>query len=238
MKVKVNRNNTNWLSQLGITSIVGGFILFMGIVIFALSLAYTASPDKAASGIGLNLIAFYYSLMVAIIQVFSSVYLWLNFYYWFIAYQKSINNRKKYNMLFLTIIFPLLIIVSLDTAIRLVYSVAGLMEVGRYYDGTLSLAAIDFSKPGAIFGSFSGESSALSFGNFGFNVVFLILGYAGIMGVSLYFFYDQKKKFISEEKENSNKELRANYRSIEMSKIKKKLSKQKTKDLSKRIKAF
>lgn len=238
MKVKVNRNNTNWLSHLGISAIISFFILFMGLVVFFLSIAYTALKDKEGSGLGLNLIAFYYSLIIVIIEVFSSVYFWFNWFYWLIAYEKSINNRKSFNGMFLFIITPLLVVLSLDAIMRLIYVMAGLTVVGKYFDGSKPLAAIDFSQTGAIFGNFSRSNNSLFMGNFGFNVVFLLLSYGGVAGTSLAFFYSQRKKFISEEKENSNKELRANYRSLEMEKMKKKMNKQKTKDLSKKIKAF
>lgn len=249
MKIKVNRNNTNWLSHLGLTVVFSSFIFCMAFVVFILSLVYTVSSNKENIVLSLNLISFYYSVILLILEVFSIVFFFFNYFYWVSSYNKSFSNRKKFNLSFILSISPFLIIMSIDAIIRLFYVVAGLGEAGSYVGVTsnqsggvniTNLAVVDFSKPGVFFGNFSQSGNVLKFGNFGFNVFILLICTGSISGICGYFYLAQKKKFYSEEKENAQKSVQLNYRKLEFGKMKKQMLKQKSKnkDISKKIKVF
>ncbi|MDE5545406.1 MAG: hypothetical protein K2I76_02240 [Malacoplasma sp.] len=237
MKIKINRNNTSWLSYLGISSVISGFILFMGLIVFILSGVYTASDKTNQSAMELNLITFYYSLIIAIVELFATIYFFSNYYYWILAYRKSFGGRKKFNLTFISIMGPIYIIMAVDSIIRIFYVVAGLIIVSTY-SGPNSLACIDFSANGFIFGNFSPSSNSLEQGNFGFNSAILIILMIISLIVLLIFYYKQNKKFVSEERENSLKEVKQNYREIDNAKLKKRFAKHKQDNISKRIKAF
>ncbi len=244
MKIKINRNNTNWLSYLGLSSVISGFILFMGLIVFILSAVYSAGDKKNQDFVfGLNLVTFYYSLIIAAIELFACVYFCSNYYYWILAYRKSFGKRKTFNLTFISIMGPIYILMAIDSIIRIFYVVAGLVIVSGYvgYSSNgdpISFATIDFSKTGSIFGNFSKNGNYLSQGNFGFNSVILIVLMIVSLIVLLTFYFNQNKKFISEERENSLKEVKQNYRQIDNAKLKKRFAKHKQNNISKRIKAF
>ncbi|MDE5767704.1 MAG: hypothetical protein K2H56_04145 [Malacoplasma sp.] len=243
MKIKINRNNTNWLSYLGISSVISGFILFMGLIVFILSAVYTTGSKTDQDFVfGLNLVTFYYSLIIAAAELCSCIYFFSNYYYWVLAYRKSFGERKTFNLTFISIMGPIYVIMALDSIVRIFYVVAGLLIVSTYVgynsNGPITLAAIDFTKDGFIFGNFSPSINALSQGNFGFNSVILIILMIASLVVLLLFYFKQNKKFISEERENSLKEVKQNYRKIDNAKLKKKFAKHKQSNISKRIKAF
>lgn len=245
MKIKVNRNNTSWLSHLGLTTVFSSFIFCMSFVVFILSLAYSVSGKNAYT---LNVTAFYYSLMLVIIEVFSVVFFVFNIFSWIGSYKKSFSSRKGFNFTFILSITPFVFIMFIDAIIRLFYVVAGLGAISSYVtpidiqgnEVNINLAIVDFSKQGLFFGNFSDEGNALKFGNFGFNVFILMIATISISTICLVFHFSQKKKFHSEEKENAQKSVQLNYRQLEFGKMKKQMLKQKNKnkDISKKIKVF
>ncbi|MCF0217432.1 MAG: hypothetical protein HUJ42_00095 [Malacoplasma sp.] len=243
MKIKINQHNTNWLSSLGITSIVCFSLAFLGFVVFIIDLIYASSNPN--DPLFFQLLVFYYSVILTIIELVGCVYFFFNLVSWISSYKKSIGDRKAFNFKFVTIMGVLIILVSIDAIIRIVYAFFGLMTVGSYYGQTnastgqvMNLAIIDLNQEGSIFGNTSNATNMLSIGNFGFNVILLMLFTLVSGSVSLYFYFKQNKLFVSEERENSKKEVKDNYRNLDMIKMKKHLSKHKQKDMSKRIKAF
>ena len=245
MKIKINRNNTSWLSYVGVSSVVTGFILFMGFIVFILDIVYsTGNRNDKEFVLGLNLIAFYYSLIIAVVELFACIYFFSNYYYWILAYRRAYGERKSFNLTFISIMGPLYLLMFADAIVKIFYVVSGLLKVTSYTGYGLdsspaNLAIIDFSKPGSVFGNFSIEGgNVLPQGNFGFSPMILLIVMVISLVVLLSFYFVQNKKFISEERENSLKEVKQNYRKIDYAQMKKRFAKHKQKTISKRIKAF
>ncbi len=168
-----------------------------------------------------DVIAYPMTLVLTIFELVSCIYFIWNYFLWCQSLSKSAGKRRKFN--FVVVIFGLVIIVliTIDTLLKLIGTFSCLPSYIQNWTGTPSLVV--------------GTSRWVTY----FMKPYILLGASLIGGVFfLSAFILQKQWFKSEIDENSLQSVQNHYRNLEMNKKRSLIKKQKQKDLSKKIKVF
>lgn len=235
------KNNTSWLSSLLVSSVFSVVMFILALAILILNTLYSNNPDKiydggASAKFKFEVIVFPMQFVLSIAEIVIAIYLCFNIPLWWMALKNSMGERKKFNSLFVYVSTPLTILIMLDALFRFFYVIVYFSAYLSSNDATNDISIIDFNKFG-ILGSFSTYSDR-QYGNFGFNTLLLLIFSLLMLVLSLSYHLLQRKKYKSEQAENSKADVQNYYRNLEKEKIRKEMKKHKQKDLSKKIKTF
>lgn len=241
------KNNSSWLTSLLVISVFSLLLFILSSLVLGFDIAYTNESKNNGNNIGTSNVAFKYDVIIfpvvsilALFELVISVYCMFNIPMWLKSRSSSIDSRKKFNTVFLMIIMPLLIVLSIDAVIRLFYVSIYFADYLKVNDSSKeALAAINFNDYG-IFGTFNktGDKGIYKYGNFGFNTIILLVTSLILSIHSIVYWFLQKKLFKSEQHENSRDDVRSHYRNLEKEKLRKELTKTKQKDLSSTVRLF
>lgn len=242
-KFNLFKNNSAWLFSLTLVAITAFLVFFLSFILLILNVNYTLQVNSGNSGTGVDnivfkneVIVFPISVVLAVFEIIIAIYYCFNLPSWYMALSKSNGERKKLNSIYFYSISVLTVILLIDALIRFFYVIAYFNLYLSVNDEGFSISLINISKD-SIFGSFNATQN-LAYGNFGFNTIIALIISLVITILSCVVYLIQKKKYKSEQHENSKKDVQDFYRALEKDKIKKDLSKQKQKDFSKKITTF
>lgn len=224
-KISVYKYDTSWIHGLLLFALFTLLLVLASFVVLGSDLAYVVdkSKNKDISPFNYDVIAYPANFVISIFQLFVNVYFIWTFITWIQSYQMSSNdlNRRKFNLNIVIIGGILIFIITIDTLMKLVASFVSFPNYLKHNDASLGIVV-----------GFETWYSYLA-------KPYIMIGVGLIsVGVFLYFYFIQKKKYKDEVQENAKDNVQEHYRNLLKNKSKKQIEKYKQKDLSKKVRVF